>query len=167
MQIDLYGGETPNIYIKMGDTDFYIPFKHGFKFFTKGNETHWGFEGIDEEEFTREMREIKDWNWILLLDDGYKHATMVSSLGETIHGNRFTIVTKKHYKSNHEFHSQKFEISVKLHNNQDELYNQAYEMVQQIRNLYPGRIKINENVNIKPYHRVTEYVLNCIEYVHS
>ena len=167
MFVDLYGSDTPIIYIKLNDTDFYIPFKHGFKFYTKGTETHWGLEGLDEEEFTKEMREIKDWNWILVLDGDYQHATMLSSLQETIHGNRFTISTRKHYKNNHTFRSQNFEISVKLHNNQDELYNQAFEMVRQIRNFYPGRIKLSENINIIPFHSVSEYILNCIEYVHS
>ena len=85
----------------------------------------------------------------------------------TIHGSRFMISTRKHYKNNHTFRSQKFEISVKLHNNQDELYNQAFEMVQQIRNFYPGRIKLSENINIIPFHSVSEYILNCTEYVHS
>ena len=78
MFVDLYGSDTPIIYIKLNDTDFYIPFKHGFKFYTKGTETHWGLEGLDEEEFTKEMREIKDWNWILVLDGDYQHATMLS-----------------------------------------------------------------------------------------
>ena len=167
MNIDLYAGETPLIYITLNGADFYIPFKHGFKFYTKGFATHWGFEGIDEQEFTREMREIKDWNWILLLDDGYKHATMISSLGETIHGNRFTISTRKHYRQNNEFSSQKFETSIKLDENPSVLYNQASEMVRIIQNLYPGRIRHTQDVSIRPYHRVTEYSLNCIEYIHS
>jgi hypothetical protein len=165
MNIDLYSGETPLIYITLDDTDFFIPFKHGFKFYTKGSSTHWGFEGMDEQEFTPEMTEIKDWNWILLLDDGYKHATMISSLGETIHGNRLTIHTNKHY--NNEFRSHAFETSVKLNDNMDYLYNQASEMVRRIQNFYPGRIRHTQNVSIIPYHRVSEYSLNCVEYVHS
>jgi len=167
MWVDLYSGETPYLYITLNDIYFYIPFKHGFKFYTKGSETHWSFEGIDEGEFTKEMRVIQDWNWILLLDGDYKHATMISSLDETIHGNRFTICTKKHYKTDNTFNAPKFETSIKLHNKPHELYNQASEMVQNLQNWYPGRIKNSENVVIKPFHRVTEYSLNCIEYVHS
>lgn len=87
MQINLYGGDVPYIGLIVYGMHCYVPFRHTLEFFTKSSKHDmWTFDGLDEEEFTPNLRKINDWDFIISLDRLYNHRTMICCMTETIHG---------------------------------------------------------------------------------
>ena len=99
MQIELYSADVPYIGMRVNDVQFFVPFRHTLELFTKSPDYDmWSFDGMDEEEFTPDMRKINDWDFIISLDRKYNHGTMICCMNETIHGNRFSVHSKKDYR---------------------------------------------------------------------
>ena len=61
VDIDLYGGETPSVTVNICDMFTAVPFRHSLSLYIKNDQNdYWSFDGMDEEEFTPEMRRIRD-----------------------------------------------------------------------------------------------------------
>ena len=85
-------------------TSVFVPFKHTMDIYVKTPVgVQWRYsddvrDEIEPGEFTDEMRRIRDWEWIIKLDDHYEHMTQISCTHRTIHGDQFEIKTKKNYR---------------------------------------------------------------------
>lgn len=120
---------------------------------------------MDEEEFTPEMRRIRDWEWILQLDPSYKHGTMIACLNETVHGNRFSIVTCKTYRN---ITRARMESSIRVSEEQaKKLFDDIVEKILLMQARWPLRVSSNECVEIRPKGRVCVYVMDRITYNHE
>tara|TARA_A100001015_G_C15032506_1_gene734127 strand:+ start:2049 stop:2549 length:501 start_codon:yes stop_codon:yes gene_type:complete len=165
MQIELYSGDVPYIGLNVHGVQCFIPFRHTLEFFTKSpDHDMWNFDGMDQEEFTQDMRKINDWNFILSLDRKYNHGTMICCLNETIHGNRFSIHSKKDFRLRNNLH---LDFSLNIADDGKELQQEVYNSIQELLSLYPLRCTIHENMNIKPEGRVCVYPMNCLKYKHT
>lgn len=150
--------------LSLNNLQSFIPFRHTFELFTKSPDFDvWTFDDIDYNEFTLEMRTIKDWEWIISLDREYNHGTMICCMSETIHGNRFSIHSKKNYKIHNNLH---LDISMNIEQNGYELLNDVQNKINTIENRFPERFSVKQNVEIKPERRVCIYTMNCLKYTH-
>ena len=104
-QFEPWAGDVPTIYFNVTpDITFFVPFKHTMDIYVKTpTGTHWtytdGYTPEDPDEFSLEMRRIRDWEWIIKLDAGYLHYTQISCAHRTIHGNQFEVTTQKNYRN--------------------------------------------------------------------
>mgnify|MGYP001212816169 CR=1 FL=1 len=145
----------------------FVPFRHTMDFYTKSDDhDHWSFDDMDEEEFTPEMRRIRSWEWIIVLDRAYVHGTIICCCNQTIHGDRLSVHALKPYRN----------IRNGLHLNTSicvtetlaqELHHDAVEMMQQLKEAYWHRITNSSNKFINPHGTVCNYVMNCITYNHE
>ncbi len=164
MQIELYAGYVPYIGLNVCSLQCFIPFRHSLEFFKKSpDHDMWSFEDMDEEEFTPEMRKIHDWTYILALDRSYNHGTMISCMNETIHGNRFSIHSKKDYRV---LHSMNLDISFEIMDKGPELFETVNNCMLELKEMYPKRCTTHNNILIKPESRVSLYTMNCLKYTH-
>ena len=148
MQIDLNSGDTPYVGFFINDVQSFIPFRHTLEFFTKSPDHDlWYFEDMDEEEFTTDMRKINDWEFIIALDRLYKHGTMICCANETIHGNRFSIHSKKNYHIPTNIH---LGISFDIGQNGPTIFENIRNAVHEIENFFPNRFVISKNISIRP-----------------
>jgi hypothetical protein len=144
--VDLWAGDLPYISIFVQGIESYVPFQHTLELYTR-NEKHPLWYSDDYDNFSIENRTIQNWEWILVLDGAYKHKTMISSLSESIHGNRFSICSLKNYKRNTNQHVQ---LSMNADDCKEELFTQVCQMFDKISNDY----------------RQTEHILNGRQYKH-
>lgn len=164
MQIDLYSGHVPYIGLSVHGVQLFVPFRHTLEFFSKSPDHHmWSFDDMDEEEFTPEMRKINDWDLILALDRSYNHGTMICCMNETIHGNRFSIHSKKDYRIRNHLD---LDISLNIGDDGPELFQQVHTSMLRLQEMYPLRCITQSNVYIKPEGRVCVYPMNCLKYTH-
>ena len=165
MQINLYGGDVPYIGLRVHSVQMFIPFRHTLEFFTKSPDYDmWSFDEMDEEEFTPDMRKINDWDFILSLDRTCNHGTMISCTNETIHGNRFSIHSKKDYRIRNNIN---LDISLNIGDDGPDIYQEVNDSILRLQAIYPVRYTNWENVNIRPEGRVCVYTMNCLKYTHT
>lgn len=162
MQIDLFSGYVPYISIDIKGVQMFIPFRHTMEFFTKSENHHmWSFEDMDEDEFTPELRKINEWDFIIALDRNYQHGTMITCMNETIHGNRFSIHSKKNY---HVPNTIDLNISMNIGEDGPNIFENVQESILELQSLFPERFTTKQNVEIRPEGRVSMYTMNCIKY---
>ena len=150
--------------MRVNDVQFFVPFRHTLELFTKSPDYDmWSFDGMDEEEFTPDMRKINDWDFIISLDRKYNHGTMICCMNETIHGNRFSVHSKKDYRI---LNNLDIDISLNIGDGGTELHREVYDSIQSLQYRYPLNFTIAQNVNIKPQGRVSVYTMNCLKYTH-
>lgn len=162
MQIDLFSGYVPYISIDIKGVQMFIPFRHTIEFFTK-SETHhmWNFEDMDEDEFPLELRKINEWDFILALDRSYQHGTMITCRNETIHGNRFSVYSKKNY---HVTNTIDLNISINIGEDGPNIFENIQRSILELQSHYPQHFTANENVQIRPEGSVSVYTMNSIKY---
>lgn len=165
MQIELYSGDVPYIVLNVYGVQSFIPFRHTLELFTKSPDFDmWSFDGMDEEEFTPDMRKINDWDLILALDRTYNHGTMICCTNETVHGNRFSIHSKKDYRIQNNLD---LDISLDIKDDGPDIFQQICESVVHLQEWFPQRVTTQQNVHIQPEGRVCVYTMNCLKYTHS
>lgn len=162
LDIDLWAGDLPYVSIFVRDMESFIPFRHTLELYTRNDEHLLWYSDYDDE-FTVENRTIKDWEWILVLDGTYKHKTIIYSLSESIHGNRFSIRSLKHYKIHT---NQDVQISMNVDDCKEELFTQVCRMFDKISNDYRQTEHILNERTIQPIGKVCKYVMNCRLYKH-
>ena len=165
-QIHLYAGDVPYVALCVNDMQSYIPFRHTLHFYTKNeSNNYWTFEGIDEDEFTEEMRFVREWEWILVFDQNYAHKTMVCCNSETVHGNRFSIHSLKNYRLHNNLH---LDVSTPINENTaNGLLKSIRDEMCTIQEHWRERVQTNTVSNIQPMGRVCVYTMNCTEYRHE
>jgi len=162
--IHIYDADVPYLELNVKNLELYVPFKHTLEFYTKSRDyPHWTFEDLDPKEFTSDMTFVRDWEFIIALDRSYNHGTMLCSLNRTIHGNRFSVHTKKNYH----FSQGTAEINIRNDGIQYNLLHDADSIIENLRQRYPERFTIQTNKMIKPEGRISEYTMNCLKYTHS
>ncbi len=165
MQIELFGADVPYIGLTIKDIETFIPFRHTLEFFTKSHDHDtWNFDSMDEDEFPREIRKINDWDWIIALDRMYNHGTMICCTNETIHGNRFSIHSKKNYRVRNNIH---LDFSVNIGDSGPEIFDSVNKSIEEVKEIIPQCFSTIENVPIRPEGRVCIYVMNCLKYNHA
>lgn len=167
MQIELYAADVPYVGLGVEGLLTFVPFRHTFEFFTKSPDHDvWSFDDMDEDEFTPEMRRVNEWEWILALDRAYKHGTMISCANETIHGNRFSIHSKKNYRGGGFRNNLHFNVSTDVGENGPRYFELMSDTVRHVAERFPDRCTRQTNVNIVPDGRVCVYTMNCLKYTH-
>lgn len=165
MQIDLYSADVPYLGLFVENIQSFVPFRHTLEFFTKSpDHDMWFFDDMDEEEFTPAIRNIREWEWIIALDRSYNHGTMICCSNETIHGNRFSIHSKKNYRIRNNL---LLDISIDIGNNGPVYLENISSTLRQIEEIFPERFSRQKNVVIKPEGRVSIYTMNCLKYTHQ
>ena len=165
MQIELYGGDVPYIGLHVHGVQLFIPFRHTLEFFTKSpDHDMWSFDEMDEQEFTPDMRKINDWDFIVSLDRKYNHGTMICCMNETIHGNRFSIHSKKDYRIRNNID---IDISLNIGDDGPDLCREINDSIIRLQAMFPIRFTTQRNVHIKPEGRVSVYTMNCLKYTHT
>ena len=165
MQINLYGGDVPYLGLNTHGVQCFVPFRHTLEFFTKSpDHDMWSFDDMDEEEFTPEMRKIKDWEFIIYLDRSYNHGTMICCMNQTVHGNRFSVHSKKNYRVQANID---IDISLDIGDNGIELFENVQNSVLRLQEMYPERCTNHTNVNIQPAGRISVYTMHQMKYSHS
>ena len=164
MQIELYGADVPYLGLYVEGVQSFIPFRHTLEFFTKafGHDT-WSFDGMDEDEFTPEMRAINDWEWIIALDRAYNHGTMICCMNQTIHGNRFSIHSKKNYRIENNL---QLDVSIGIGENGPVHFDAVSKEIERMQEVFPERFVRIHEVAIKPEGRVSVYTMQCLKYTH-
>ena len=164
MQIELYGADVPYLGLYLEGTRSFVPFRHTLEFFTKcpGHDT-WSFDGMDEDEFTPEMRAINDWEWIIALDRAYAHGTMICCLNQTIHGNRFSIHSKKNYRIEN---SMQLDVSIGIGETGPVHFDAISKEIERMQEVFPQRFVRLHEVAIQPEGRVSVYTMQCLKYTH-
>lgn len=164
MEINLYGGDVPYIGLIVHGLQCFVPFRHTLELFTKSSEHDmWTFDGLDEDEFTPNMRKINDWDLIISLDRLYNHRTMICCMNETIHGNRFSIHSTKNYRTPHNID---LDISLNIGDDGPEVYQQVSNSILDLQMTFPERFTTQRNVDIRPEGRVSVYTMDCLKYTH-
>lgn len=165
MQINLYGGDVPYVGLFIHGMQCFVPFRHTLEFFTKSpDHDMWSFDEMDEEEFTVDMRKINDWDFILSLDRTWNHGTMICCMNETIHGNRFSIHSKKDYRIRNNID---LDISLNIGDDGPKFCQEINDSMTRLQTDFPLRCTTLKNVRIRPEGRVCVYTMNCLKYTHS
>ena len=164
MQVNLYSGYVPYLGFWVNSVQTFVPFRHTLELFTKSPDYDmWYFDGMDEEEFTEEMRKIRDCDFIIALDRNYKHGTMITCMSETIHGNRFSIHSKKNYRIENNI---RLDVSFDISDKGPDIYDSVMTELNAIQLDFPQRFSTQTNVPIRPEGRVCIYTMNCLTYKH-
>lgn len=165
MQVELYSADVPYVGLKIQNVQSFIPFRHTLEFFTKSCDYDmWFFDDMDEDEFTPAMRKINEWEWIIALDRSYNHGTMICCMNETIHGNLFSIHSKKNYRIRNNL---QLDISIDIGNNGPHYFEEISSTLRQIEEILPERFSRQKNVAINPEGRLSIYTMNCLKYTHQ
>lgn len=165
LQIELFSADLPYIGLTIKNVQTFIPFRHTLEFFTKSHDHDtWSFESMDEDEFPAEIRKINDWDWIIVLDRMYNHGTMICCTNETIHGNRFSIHSKKNYRVRNNIH---LDVSLNIGESGPEIFDSINESIKGLHEALPHCFHTVQNVQIRPEGRVCMYVMNCLKYSHA
>ena len=168
VDVDLYAGYYPYVSVCVNGMQSFIPFRHTMELYTKSDRHDmWSFDDMDEDEFTPEMRRIREWEWILLLDGNYRHGTMICCNSETIHGSRLSIHSLKDYRGNTN-NALHLDISIPLvdDKSKEELRHNVWEIMNKIERDYNRPVTTIACQNMKPWGRVCEYVMDCRRYTH-
>ena len=165
MQLELYSGDVPYFGFYVQRMQSFVPFRHTFEFFTKSpKHDRWSFDEMDEDEFTDSMRFINDWEWIIALDRTYNHGTMICCQNEPIHGNRFSIHSKKNYRINNNL---QLDVSIDIGENGPVYLHEIKTVIDHIRGIFPQRFVHLDEVVIQPEGRVSKYTMQCLKYTHE
>lgn len=165
VDVDLFSGDSPYVSLFINGMQSFIPFRHQMELYVKSpRHDMWSFQDMDEDEFTPDMRLIRDWEWMLVLDGNHKHGTIICSNSETIHGNRFSIHALKNYRTRTNLH---LDVSFPIGDEDArEVRVKVWNMMDKICNEYRRSVVTISDKKIQPLGRVCEYVMDCRRYKH-
>lgn len=162
----LYAADTPYVDLYAHGMHICAPFRHTLRLHTPQPDAHWTFEGLDPDEFPPDETRVRPWEWILDLDEGYGHRTMLSCLHSTLHGTRLRVHAPKNYRGTHR--SVNLDLSLGLDDKQAAaVHEEVLGMLERLEALFPTRVTHEDATSVRPLGVVCVYPTQATTYRHE